>query len=287
MNPIIEHTRLRSQFRVLTLVAIVGAGCSDDPAGPAALTIASAAPAADAQNVGIEATVQIQFSADINAATVTASSVKVEADGTPVVGTLAVNGNTVTFTPTGLLMEFNTAYTVTVTTGVRGASGGRLAADAVSTFTTVFWDPAFYYRLTNLFQGATLSLDTFSDTYGCFMGDTGGFTGQFWYFTPIAGSDGYYSMRNQFQGESQALEGAGAPDRCLLTGQPAPNEFFTGQMWKPIAYGDGFRLQNLNLGAAKSLDVIEEGDTDVYIPMMVDTGGFSGQMWFFTRLGKR
>lgn len=286
MKRIMEIARFRARCIELTLLATVTSACSESPAGPAALTIESTTPTAGAQSVGIDAIVQIEWSAEINAATVTASSVKVAAGGTPVVGTFAVAGSTITFTPTALLTEFNTTYTVTITTGVRATSGSRLTVDDVREFTTAFWDPAFYYRLTNLFQGPTLSLDTFGDTFSCYMGNSGNFTGQRWYFTPVAGSAGYYSMRNQFQGEALALEGAGAPDRCLLGEQPEPGVFFTGQMWQPVAVGTGHKLQNLNHGAAKSLDVIDDGNGTL-VPMMVDTGPFSGQVWFFTRLFKR
>jgi hypothetical protein len=286
MSRNVQHTRRRACRTALALVMMFAASCSDDPAGPAALTVASTTPSADAEGVGIEATVQVEFSADINAATVTSSSVKVETDGASVIGTLSVNGTTVTFTPTELLTERTTSYTLTVTTGVRGASGGRLDADVTRTFTTVFWDPAFYYRLTNMFQGATKSLDTFSNTFGCYMGNSGSFTGQRWYFTPIDGTDGYFSMRNQFQGEGKALEGADAPTRCLLGDQPTPTTFFSGQLWRAVAYGDGYRLQNANHGSAKSLDVIDDG-AGTYVPMMIATGPFSGQRWFFARDIKR
>lgn len=284
MNPIIEYAHRHARLGVL-FAATIATACSESASGPSALTVISSTPAAAAQNVGIEATVQIQFSADINAATVTSSSVKVERDGTPVAGTLAVAGSTVTFTPTALLTEFNTAYTVTVTTGVRAASGGRLAADVMSDFTTAFWDPAFYYRMTNLFQGPTLSLDTYGGSFACFMGDTGGYSGQYWYFTPI-GVTGYYTMRNAFQGDALALEGANSPDACFLGGQTPAGGFYSGQYWKPIAYDDGYRMQNLSLGDARSLDVTDVGG-GTYVPMMTDTGTFTGQQWYFTRLIKR
>jgi hypothetical protein len=255
--------------------------------GAATLGITGITPSSGSTDLTIESTVQITFSAALNAATVTAATVRVAAGATAVPGTLTVNGSTVTFTPTPVLTEFRTAYTVTVTTAVLSAVGNRLPNDATSTFTTAFWDPAYYYKVSNEYAGPTKALDTFSDTFGCFFATTGNFSGQFWYFTPTL-TPGYYSMRNQFQGETKALEGADSPAPCFLTGTP-PGGFFSGQLWKPVAFGGqfptGYRLQNLYLGTAKSLDapLVSGAQT----PIMQATGNFTGQVWYFTRQSHR
>ena len=247
------------------------------------LTIASATPAASATRVGIESPITIQFSDPLNAASVNPQTVRLTAGGDPVAGALVVNGNTITFTPTAPLSEFETQHTLMVTTGVLSTVGDFLAADHTRTFTTVFWDPAWYYRVTNELLGPTLALDTFDGTFACGMLAVGNNSGQRWYFTPTAEGSQFYIMRNQFQGDALGLEGANEPDRCFLTGPASPGVFFTGQRWRPVAFGNGYYLRNLALGDARSLAVNAVGDA----PMMVSTANLSRQKWFFTRMFKR
>jgi hypothetical protein len=208
--------------------------------------------------------------------------------GGAVAGTLAVNGNTVTFTPTAPLTEFATSYSVAVTNGVRSNVGNFLAAQYNASFTTAFWEPSYYYRITNESYGGT-SLDTFSGTFGCFMGNNGTFTGQYWYFVPIAGQAGFYYLKNQFQGDTKALEGSDAPNRCFLSNLAPTGQFFTGQAWRAVSYGapyaNGYRLQNQNLGAAKSLGAILVNNEP--FPSMLATASSSNQVWYFSRIARR
>ena len=250
----------------------------------ASLTITSVTPAANATNVGIETPIRIQFSDAINATSVTSTTFRVTAGSATVAGTFAVSGNAVTFTPSAPLTEFNTAYTVTVTSGVLSTAGDFLAAQSASTFTTVFWDPAFYYRITNQSLGAAQALDTFSNSFQCFMGVTGNASGQFWYFVATQGG---YAMKNQFQGDPRALEGADGIMPCFLTTLP-PTGYFTGQTWNAVAvpqFPNTYRLQNVNTGTARSLDVAVTNNTAS--PRMVATANTAAQAWLFTRLGKR
>jgi len=139
--------------------------------GPGAiLTVSSVTPAANALSVGIEGSIKITFSEPINASTATASNVRVAVGAATVAGTIAVAGNVITVTPTAPLTEFNTVYTVAVTPGVLSTTGNYLAANQSSTFTTTFLDPSYYYRITNELQGPSKALDTFSNTFACFMG---------------------------------------------------------------------------------------------------------------------
>jgi hypothetical protein len=208
--------------------------------------------------------------------------------GGSVSGAFTVSGSTVTFTPASALTEFAASYSVSVTTGVRSSVGNFLATQFSSSFTTAFWDPAYYYRITNeAYVGA--SLDTFSGTFGCFMGNNGTFTGQYWYFVPIAGQAGFYYMKNQFQGDTKALEGSDVPNRCYLSNLAPTGQFFTGQAWRVVAYGsqypNGYRLQNQNLGSTKSLGAILMNN-DPY-PSMAATANVSTQVWYFARLTRR
>jgi hypothetical protein len=219
----------------------------------------------------------------VNPATVLVSRV----GGGAVAGTFAVTGNTVTFTPAALLTEFGTGYTVTITTGVLSSVGNFLASQFTSSFATAFWDPNYHYRISNESQGVNTSLDTFSGTFGCFMGNNGTFTGQFWYFVPVAGQAGYYFMKNLFQGDTKALEGSDSPNRCFMANLAAQHS--AGQAWRITAFGapyaNAYRLQNQNLGTAKSLGVTLVNNEPY--PSMLATGTASSQAWYFSRLTRR
>ena len=238
--------------------------------------------------MSIEGQVIITFSENINAATVSVSSVALTKGGVAVAATRTVSGKVITLTPSALLDEFNTSYSTSITTALRSSVGNQLPANTALTFSTVFWDPSYYYRLTNDYRGANESLDSYPDgTYNCWMGPTGNYSGQAWYFLPIAGSGGYYTMQNAYGGSGRALEGAASPGQCFLTGPFTPGQY-TGMMWRATsaaAYSPGrYFLQNWG-SSAKSLD------TPLYNnipwPSMQTTGGFSGQFWRFTRMAHR
>ncbi len=94
------------------------------------LTVASVVPANGAHHVDPAGAVVITFSRAVQPATVTPTSVSV---GTAQ-GTLAVNGATVTFTPTdplGLGLDYQVRLS-----GVRAVDGGTMAAAFTSSFTT-------------------------------------------------------------------------------------------------------------------------------------------------------
>jgi len=51
-------------------------------------------------------------------------------------------------------------------------------------------------------------------------------------------------------------------------------------------YPGAYRLQNLNFGAARSLDVTNTGAFPE-LAYMPPTGNFTGQFWYFTRALRR
>ena len=127
--------RFGTALLVFTFV-LVTPGCDDDDGtGPAVDTtppvIASISPADGATGVTPNATVTITFSEDVEPTSCTATSVRLG----NVVGAVAVDGHTVTFTPSDPL-QFLTAYDVTVTTSVCDRASNHLTEDFVSSFTT-------------------------------------------------------------------------------------------------------------------------------------------------------
>jgi hypothetical protein len=249
------------------------------------LSVTGVTPGNGAVDRSIETTVLITFSQNVNPATVTAQSVTLTRAGNAVGAARSVSGNVVTLTPDQPLIEFNTAYVVTVTTSVTSSQGNPLSSNFTANFTTVFWDPNYYYRLSNDYRGPNEFLDTYSQTRLCHM-SVGNFSGQRWYFLPIANHPGYYSMQNQFGGSGFGLEGANSPDPCILLGSFIPSQAPTGMIWRAVSAGGGrYYLQNLNFGGARSLDTpLLNG---VPHPSMQATGNLSGQHWLFTRMERR
>lgn len=104
-------------------------------------TVTSVSPADLNQQACAQSSVNATFSESVDAATITASTVKLQTSGPPL-GT-ALNGSvtydaaskTAIFTPTAPL-TIGTNYTATVTTGVKDLAGNALASDKVWTFTS-------------------------------------------------------------------------------------------------------------------------------------------------------
>jgi hypothetical protein len=256
------------------------------------LTVSSVTPAANALGVGIEGSIKVTFSEPINASTATAANVRLTAGAASVAGAITVAGNVVTLTPSAPLTEFNTVYTVTVSPSLSSTAGDYLAANQVSTFTTAFLDPIYYYHITNELQGPAKALDTFNGSpFGCFIAGLGNFFGQFWYADPLAGQDGYYALRNSLQLDARQLDGSATQSGCGLVPTPTSGPVPTGQAWKIVPYGaafpTGYRLQDLTFGASQSLDAPAANAGSTSIPSMQPTVAASSQVWYFTRSGHR
>jgi hypothetical protein len=240
----------------------------------------ASAPDADAVNIPIIAPVQIAFSEAMDASTV-AAAFTLTGPGGAVPGTLTLNpaGDMAFFQPTDPLVEFGTSYSATLTTAAKDRSGNALAAQLQFTFTTERVSDAMWYRLSNDFLGDGLSLDTYSDTKGCYMGTSGAFSGQYWRFEPYDATR--YYLSNAFTGNAEVLEGGDGVNACLLAGKGP----FTGQVFSIVPDGvERYRLQNVNYGAARSLDTYSGGSN---IPYMAETGPYTGQFWKITRIGPR
>jgi Bacterial Ig-like domain len=243
---------------------------------------ATVAPLSGTIDVPIDAGIGISFSQPIDPSTVTAASVTVTRNGVPVTAARIVQGSVVTITPIVPLVEFNSTYVVSVSTAVRSLVGTRLAAPLTSTFTTILWDPNYTYRLTTNALGNGTSLGLLSDLRTCSMEPSSSSTSQSWYFLPIVGSGGYFTMRNVAAGPSVALEGADSPFACFLF---TDGVVFTGMIWRAVPASPfaptTFYLQSLNYGAAKALGAVSG------VPQMLPTGNNTSQFWTFTRLGRR
>lgn len=123
----------------LAILLMATAGCSDDPVAPppdtVAPTIISTNPVDGATAVAV---ITATFSEGMNASTISTATFAVSGPGvTPVVGTVSYDASAkrATFTPTSALAA-STAFTATITTGVKDIAGNALASDHVWSFTT-------------------------------------------------------------------------------------------------------------------------------------------------------
>ncbi len=100
-------------------------------------TVSSVTPANGSAEVARVGSLTAAFSEAVDAASVTSATFTVaDGAGNPVAGTVAASGSTVTFTPSSAL-SYLTAYTATLTTGVKDAAGNPLAANRTWSFTTI------------------------------------------------------------------------------------------------------------------------------------------------------
>ena len=124
---------------VLTLGTILFiSSCKKDSNNPGP----SNSPAVSSSNISNQATgvptnkdISVTFSKPMDQSTITTSTFYVKNGSTSVPGTVSYSGTTATFNPS-VVLDPNTTYTATVTTGVKDASGVALASNVVWSFTT-------------------------------------------------------------------------------------------------------------------------------------------------------
>jgi len=121
------------------LIAMVGCSAPENVTGPPGDTTAPTVSATNPLNGGIGvAVITASFSEAMNASTITTATFAMSGPGAaPVAGTIAYNASTyiASFTPSSALAP-STAYTATITTGVKDAAGNALATNHAWSFTT-------------------------------------------------------------------------------------------------------------------------------------------------------
>ena len=102
------------------------------------ITVSATTPASSATGVSINSAVSATFSGSADASTLTTSTFTLIGPGGPMAGTVTYDSTTktATFTPSAALAN-STAYTATVTTGIKDLAGNSLASDYSWSFTTV------------------------------------------------------------------------------------------------------------------------------------------------------
>jgi uncharacterized membrane protein len=106
------------------------------PADTTKPTVTSTRPASDASDVAVQDAITAVFSEPMDAATLTQTTFSVvDANKTPVVGTVTYAGTTATFSPAELLAPSET-YTATIAADVKDVAGNTLASARTWTFKT-------------------------------------------------------------------------------------------------------------------------------------------------------
>jgi hypothetical protein len=140
MNNFKVFTQPFNWFMGFLLVAFMS-GCNGSSGNGSVIaditapTVISIAPADLASSIAINTNITATFSEAMNASTINSTTFTVKLGSTPVAGAVTYVGTTAIFKPTSVLIG-NTAYTATITTGVKDLAGNALAATKTWTFTT-------------------------------------------------------------------------------------------------------------------------------------------------------
>lgn len=208
----------------------------------------------------------------------------------PVSGSLSVEDNVITYP---VLLEENREYRFTVTEELRDEFGKPLQNPGSFSYTTVQMDKLYYYRLTSQFSdplGRSLAINPADST--CLMAptDTSDFQQQ-WFVEPYDESapgldtrlspDTKVRLRNRFYGSARNLEAAAPMGPCQMN--LASTNVFSGEEWYSAFRFDQVGFFWLHVEDAYALDQPGGGT----IAGQAETGDFSGQAWFVTRLGRR
>lgn len=129
-------------FNILVLLAML-CGCGGSGGGSdtiesdiTAPTVSSTSPSGGATDVAVNSIVTVTFSEEMDAATITTATVALEdAVSNAVDGSVTSSGATATFLPDANL-EFNTTYTLRVSTGAEDLAGNQLESEYSFSFTT-------------------------------------------------------------------------------------------------------------------------------------------------------
>ena len=117
-----------------TLLVVFVAGCGQETVTLPG--VVSVTPAQGSANVAVNATITATFSQAMSAASISATTFTVAAQGgAAVAGTVSYSGGVATFTP-GAALAYSTTYTATITTGAATPGGAELIGPYVWSFTT-------------------------------------------------------------------------------------------------------------------------------------------------------
>ncbi|HEY6763572.1 MAG TPA: Ig-like domain-containing protein, partial [Candidatus Sulfotelmatobacter sp.] len=133
--------RISMMCFLVALLATFFAGCGGKEADNTQDTnppfVSLTTPLQGAGGVILNPLISATFSKAVNASTINTATFTVASAGDQLTGTVALTGNTATFTPTNRLVAQDATYTATITNGVKDLAGTSMQAPYVWTFETV------------------------------------------------------------------------------------------------------------------------------------------------------
>lgn len=269
------------------------------------LRISSVVPTDAATKVRIDTPLVLTFDAQVDASTVSADTLRITADTwvedqyrPEIQGSVVVSGSTVTFTPEGgLWQEYETGYTISPL-GVESTTGQPLAGGQSSSFTAVFWDSDYLYKLHTEVQDETSALSSYGQTYEAYL-STGNTTGTFWYFFDVG--NGYWGMRNNTGGDALWLESGDGAALSQLQPSVSGTSLYSGQWWEFVHYNPresgevqlrgespgNYYLKTQWQGADMALTMSYNATSTNYEGRMAQRTATVYQLWWFERAGLR
>ncbi len=206
-------------------------GDTDDGSSDTPLGVSSVAPASDATAVVVNTVVRFTADSALDPASVTTDSFRLlDAKGTPIAGTVTVEGATASFTPAQPLASIS-AYTAVIGTAVKTADGASLAQAYSWTFETA---PTTIEKaeLPEELAEWEANMITYGKKWGDFIGNSSKTTSERrqatyydaqWVFQQIA----------EYTGQSAPWLGyAQTAEKVYRDGYLAPNDFKVPGYWR-------------------------------------------------------
>lgn len=109
-------------FTILSTILITSCKKSDDILTNGTLLELAATPVNNAMGIIRNTEISVTFNLPMDSSTITTSTFTIQKGTKTLNGTITSKGNTFTYSPTDLL-EANTLYMVTLTTGIKAATG--------------------------------------------------------------------------------------------------------------------------------------------------------------------
>jgi hypothetical protein len=135
-------THFLASFVCMCIVACGGGGASSPLADTVAPAVASASPAPASGMNAPTTSIVVSFSEAVNCSSVNANTIALSDGSTPLAGTTACSGNTITFSP-ALSLPTNTTLTASVNTTVTDLASNALASPYSWTFGVAPWTRQF------------------------------------------------------------------------------------------------------------------------------------------------
>jgi hypothetical protein len=217
--------------------------------------------------------------ATVNASTFTVSS---GAAATPVHGTVSYAGSTAVFVPTAPL-DRNVAYTATITTGARSASGVGLVASRTWSFTTIQTTPtrlpvnlgtAGTYVILSKSGISTVPVSAVTGNMGVSPAAAASITG----FALIADATNVFSTSSQVVGKVYAADYAPPTPSNLTTAIGDMQTAFTDAAGRAP---DVTELGAGNVGGVTLAPGVYKWGTGLLIPTDLTLSGSATDVWIF------